>query len=389
MIINQTKKLLVFALAAVVFTACRKDAKIQEPENELSEESFYGKGGHNDRDTDKGFVYTLGNQTDDNKVLIYRRNKDGKLSYVASESTGGKGTGGGLGNQGAVILVEKRDLLLAVNPGSNTISSFKITHSGLHLVSQVYSGGEQPVSITENDGVVYVLNSGGEGNIAGFRLSYYGKLYPIHNSKRPLSSTMAGGAQVSFVLDGRVLVITEKATNKIITYTVNHFGYPGSFHSITAANATPFGFATGRFGKIYVSEAAGGAEGASTLSSYQVYYNGYIRLITGPVATNQSAACWVVLTDNERYAYTTNTGSNSVSSFSANFFGKIELEEAAAGMTEAGPIDADFSKNSRYMYVLNAGSQSISVFSVAHNGSLTSIQTVSDLPAGATGMAAD
>jgi 6-phosphogluconolactonase (cycloisomerase 2 family) len=318
------------------------------------------------------------------------RASDGKLTYSTAYATGGTGTGGGLGNQGAVILAEEDDnVLLAVNPGSNSISSFKVSDNGLQLKSTVNSGGMRPVSITQHGNIVYVLNAGGAGNISGFKLSNNNKLNPIANSERALSSSASGAAQISFVNEGRVLVITEKATNKIITYTVNEWGIPGTMHSITSANATPFGFAAGKNGNIFVSEAAGGAAGASTLSSYRVYDNGVITLTKGPVGANQSAACWVVITDNGKYAYTTNTASNNISNFNVSRnTGNLSVNTAIAATTGMGPIDAALSNNSKYLYTVNAGSHTIGAYAVANNGSLSSVQIIAGLPVGATGLAA-
>ena len=350
-----------------------------------------------------GYVYTLSNQTAGNKVLVYSRTSEGTLSYVTAYPTGGTGTGGGLGNQGAITLSgnsdshrsdgdqsegdHENDLLLAVNPGSNSVSSFKVSGGGLQLVSTVSSGGTTPVSVTMHNDIVYVLNSGGSGNISGFMLHADGSLHPIANSTRPLSSASAGAAQVSFVADGNAVAITEKATNKIITYTINSQGIPGMMHSLTSAHPTPFGFAVGGNGNIFVSEAAGGAPGASALSSYHINDNGTIALVDGPVGANQSAACWVVLTNNGKYAYTTNTASNNLSTFRVNSSGSISVLNAISATTETGPIDAALSNNSKFLYVLNSGSHSIGVYEVDNKGSLSSVQTVPGLPAGATGLA--
>ena len=266
---RQIKKIAAFAATVITLAACQKEtqvapdaatatAKIDEiPVNVLQREEENGSG--NKR------VYTLSNQVSGNSVMEYERSNDGMITFNASYPTGGTGTGGGLGNQGAVILGEDDEILLAVNPGSNSISSFKVTGNGLNLKSTVSSGGMRPVSITMNDDIVYVLNAGGSGNISGFKLGNNDKLTPIPNSMRPLSSATSGAAQISFVNEGKVVVITEKATNKIITYTINGMGVPGVMHSITSANATPFGFDAGKNGNIFVSEAAGGAPGASTL----------------------------------------------------------------------------------------------------------------------------
>lgn len=392
---KHSQKLIGVAIVALSFTACQKDVKPLHSNEELSSEELANEetaesARHNHSNNGYGgHVYTLSNQASNNKVIVYRRANDGELTFHAAYPTGGKGTGGGLGNQGALILAgDNEDMLLAVNAGSNTISSFKISGNHLSLISTVHSGGLMPISITQHDNLVYVLNAGGNGNISGFRIHNNGRLSPIPYSKRPLSSNTAGAAQISFVNDGKVLVITEKATNKIITYTINHFGIPGAFHSITSSTATPFGFAVRGYGNIIVSEAAGGAPGASVLSSYHVNPNGHIRLVEGTVSAGQTAACWVVVTENKKYAYTTNTGSNNISSFRVGFGGGLDILSPIAATTGTGPVDADLSKNSKYLYVLNSGSSSISAYRVSNTGSLDDVQTVTGLPAGANGLAA-
>jgi 6-phosphogluconolactonase (cycloisomerase 2 family) len=53
-----------------------------------------------------------------------------------------------------------------------------------------------------------------------------------------------------------------------------------------------------------------------------------------------------------------------------------------------GPIDAALSNNSKYLYILNSGSHTIGVYAVAGNGGLSLQQTVTGVPAGATGLTA-
>jgi 6-phosphogluconolactonase len=366
---KQTTHWIMIALGVLLFAACKKDD--------------HGHG----NDNLSGHVFTQSNHTKANQVLDFERSADGMLLFKSAYSTGGTGTGAGLGSQGAIILTDK-GIILAVNAGSNTISSLTITDHGAELISEVNSGGEMPVSITQYGHLVFALNAGGAGNISGFALDNEGKLYPIPNSTKPLSAANAGPAQVSFVNDGKVLAITEKNTNKITTYTVNNVGIPGTMHTLNAANTTPFGFDVGRNGYIFVSEAAGGAPGASTLSSYHISNDGVIMLKQGPVSASQTAACWVVISNNGKYAYATNTGSNNISSFNINNSGGLSVLNAVAANSGMGPIDADLSNNSKYLYVLNAVSHTITAYSAASDGALSQIQSVPDLPASASGLAA-
>ena len=117
--------------------------------------------------------------------------------------------------------------------------------------------------------------------------------------------------------------------------------------------------------------------------------NGTISLINGPVSAGQTAACWVVVTNNEKYVYATNTGSNTVSSFSAAGDGALSvLSAAAASMNIKTPIDAALSNNSKFLYVLNSGDHSITAMSVANDGTLGFLQNVTGLPVGDVGLAA-
>ncbi len=387
------KNIAVIAITTLSLAACQKEGKFFSEKDAPAADKLAANSGRNNEDEIEGgnkHVYTLSNQVNGNSVLDYTRANTGTLTFKGAYATGGTGTGGGLGNQGAVIIAQDDDdaTLLAVNPGSNSISSFKITGNGLQLKSTVSSGGMRPVSVAQHDDVVYVLNAGGTGNIAGFKLEDH-KLNPIANSVRPLSAAAAGAAQISFVHDGKVVVITEKATNKIVTYTINQSGMPGVMHSLTSAKPTPFGFATGNDGNIFVSEAVGGAPGASTLSAYHINYTGSITLASGPVGANQTAACWVVITNNGKYAYTTNTASNTLSTFNVNTHtGSINVHTAISAITDMGPIDAALNNNSKYLYILNAVSHTIGVYAVNNNGNLNAVQTVQGLPAGATGLAA-
>ena len=154
-----------------------------------------------------GAVYVLSNQPTGNDVLVFARHADGTLSAPVSVGTGGNGTGGGLGSQGAVVLDGSGRHLYAVNAGSNSITSFRVRPNGLERVGVVDSGGVMPTSIAVDGDLVYVLNAGGAGLITGFT-AHDGDLEPIAGSTRPLSAAATAPAQVSFTPDGEQLIVT-------------------------------------------------------------------------------------------------------------------------------------------------------------------------------------
>jgi len=140
---------------------------------------------------------------------------------------------------------------------------------------------------------------------------------------------------------------------------------------------------------ILVSNAAGGAANASSLTSYR-FDDGLLSVLAGPAPTDQSAACWVVTTRSGRFAYTTNTGSASVSGYAIATDGTPTLlnSDGITAVTGKGPIDAGFSFRDQFLFVLNSGDTSISAFSVRGDGSLSAVGTTTGLPPASNGLAA-
>src|SRR5437867_7368069 len=285
-----------------------------------------------------GAAYTISNDAAGNAVLVLERASDGTLSPAATFDTGGLGSGGGLGSQGAVVLSQNNQLLFVVNAGSNEISALRVNPHGLSLLGTVDSGGIQPISLTVHGDLLYVLNAGGDGSITAFNVSAEGELTQVAGSTRALSSNAAGPAQVQFSPDGQFLVVTEKATNKISTYTVGEDGLATGPNVQQSAGATPFGFDFDNKGHLIVSEAFGGAPNASAVSSYSLSGGGDLSVITASAGDTESAACWIVVTKDGRFAYTTNTGSGSVSGYRIAADGRLALLDAdgVTGVTGLG-----------------------------------------------------
>ena len=107
-----------------------------------------------------GAVFTETNAASGNAIQQFDRAEDGRLTPAGTFATGGLGLASPGGRQGAVTLSGDGDTVYAVNTGSDSVSAFRRTRSGLAPIGTVRSGGVAPVSVTERDGRVYVLNSG-------------------------------------------------------------------------------------------------------------------------------------------------------------------------------------------------------------------------------------
>ena len=175
--------------------------------------------------------------------------------------------------------------------------------------------------------------------------------------------------------------MTEKATNMIVTYEVRR-GFASGPNAQPSAGQTPFGFGFDRRGLLIVSEAFGGAPDASAVSSYSLSGDGTIAPISASVKTTETAACWIVVTKNGRYTYTTNTGSNSITGYRIGSDGSLAILDADGKTADTGatPIDMALTKSSRLLYALAGGGPEINGFVVNDDGSLDPIGTVGGLP---------
>jgi 6-phosphogluconolactonase len=148
-----------------------------------------------------------------------------------------------------------------------------------------------------------------------------------------------------------------------------------------SSGATPFGFDVTSSGVIVISE-AGGAAPNGAVSSYRADAAGSLGLITASLDAGGAASCWVVLTDDDRFAFVANSASNAIASVSVADDGALALVNAQAGPTGPGttPIDLALAAGDQYLYALEGGTGTIHAFTVNSGGSLAAGGTT---PAGA------
>jgi 6-phosphogluconolactonase len=353
-----------------------------------------------------GAAYTQTQDPAGNEVVVYTRSAKGKLTERARIATGGVGAAATppfsfpiLDSQGGVELTRSNQLLFAVNAGDNTVSSFRRTRrGGLRLVDRDSTGGALPVSVDSHRGLLYVLNEV-SGTISGLSYNSRGRMTPIPGSTESLSTPGADGvaAQVGFSPDGDTLVVSQRGTNVIDTFAVGADRTPGPARANPANGLAPFGFEFRDNGMLIFSNAgqvgdpADPANFHGSASSYRVGSDGALTAVDN-VDVGQRATCWVVITNNNRFAFMTNTLSESVSRFRIRRNGDLDL----LGHTPTGAgfaSDEALSRDSRYLYVLvpsiMGGMSHIDWYKVGRRGGLNHIgATPSNLPPGASGLAA-
>jgi 6-phosphogluconolactonase (cycloisomerase 2 family) len=146
-------------------------------------------------------------------------------------------------------------------------------------------------------------------------------------------------------------------------------------------------------GKLVAVESFNAAMGLSAASSYQLNADGTISVISGSVANGQTDVCWVLITNDGRYAYTSNFGSGTISSYRFDASGALTLIDGAAASlgNTTQPVDSDLSGDGRFLYQLLRGAGAVAAFRIENNGSLTALGVVAGgLPVndGASGLAA-
>jgi 6-phosphogluconolactonase len=334
-----------------------------------------------------GAVYVQTNAVP-NEVITFRRATDGSLDLIGSVATGGDGDGSPhLTSQGSVALTRDGRHLLVTNAASDDFSVFSVADDGsIELRDRVHTGAA-PKSVAEHDGLVVVLNTGQPG-LASFRLDAEG-IAPVAGGDQALDAGFDDPAQVGFSPDGSMIVITERVTDSIVTYAVEHYGTFGASHEIASQGPTPYGFAFTSGGALVVTEAFRAEKGAAAASSY-VIVDGSLVARTSSVGNGRSEICWAVVTPDDRFAFTTNFADGAVSRFAIAADGSLSLEDATAGIAvdgRSGLRDEDISSDGWFLYAIDADGGRIYGWSVEAEGSLEPVGSWDGLPRTVAGLA--
>ena len=338
--------------------------------------------------TASGAVYVQTNAAP-NEVIAFRRAADGSLDRIESVATGGDGDGTPhLQSQGSVTLTSDGQYLLVTNAASEDVSIFSVAADGsIELRERVHTGAT-PRSVAERDGLVVVLYTG-EPGLASFRLNAEG-ITRVEGGDQRLDASHADPAQVAFSPDGSMVLITERATDSIVTYELTPDGAFGASSEIASEGPTPYGFAFTSGGTLIVTEAFGAEKGAAAASSYAIE-DGSLVARTSSVGNGRSEICWAVITPDDRFAFTTNFADGAVSRYAIAADGSLSLEDATAGISVDGMPglrDEDITSDGRFLYAIDADGGRIYGWSVDAEGSLEPVGSWDELPATVAGLAA-
>ncbi|HWS31809.1 MAG TPA: beta-propeller fold lactonase family protein [Actinoplanes sp.] len=357
-----------------------------------------------DRGKPAGMVLVQSNHLENNSVLAFHRAADGTLTPAGEFPTGGRGGAqkdnpfDPLASQDSLVFDRAHRMVIVVNAGSDSVTTFRVRGDQLTDPRTVPSGGTFPTSIAVSGDTVYVLNAGGRANVSGFRLTGHG-MRPLGHSTRELGVVndavplfTDSPPQVGFSPDGRHLLVTTKSANTIEVYGVNHRGRLSS-EPVTnrSVGDVPFSFVFDKRGHLLMTEAA-----ESGVSSYRLGADGRLHVISASVQSGQQVLCWI--TRAGRFFYGTNPGSSTISVYTVDGQGRVSIGgtggviavaggvPATDGMPGAGPIDLAATPDGRLLYVQNTLAGTVEGFRVGDDGSLTLVTTLDEgLPVFADG----
>lgn len=359
-----------------------------------------------------GNAYVMDNNPEGNRMVVYGRFSNGELRQFGSVRTGGLGAGDNapvdaLGGQESIILSDDGRFMYSVNAGSDNISVFFLTKKGRPvLIQKISSQGDFPVSMTLDDDVLYILNAGSNGSIAGFDVSKEGRLSLIEDSVRSLNTGIDGVPEgdlrnlapgdIAFDSANRRLLIPfgrglELGEGRLLSFAIDDDNKPSAdFTEVIAPGRLPFSVDFTRNGIALVADALGpeaGAPGSGIgggLSSL-VYTEGTNLSAVDSVANGQIETCWVRAAHNSDLVFTTNTSADSISSYTVSRNGVISIIDATAAADVGTPVDFDLTKDDRFLYVTTSTDGGVRGYRVDQKtGALREIGLFSGLPTSET-----
>jgi 6-phosphogluconolactonase (cycloisomerase 2 family) len=333
-------------------------------------------------------VFLMTNDARSNEVIAYARTEYGTLASPRKFKTGGRGSGGNgdpLGSQGSLTLSQDKNWLFAVNAGSGTLSVFRVADSSLILTDEVATEGAEPVSVTQNGNLVYVLDAAGSSSVVGFSF-HEGHLTRIDGAQRFLSANGANPGAVAFSPDGRFLLAVEKTGNDVDVFEVSANGTMSAITVNPSVGPGAFAVAVAPSGTAIVSETGHGGTTAA-ISSYSIQPNGSLTTLSASVPTLGAANCWNAITPNGRFVYASNAGSSTIAGFAIGSGGVLTpLPGTVVGTNPAGSgnLDIAITANGKFLYSLNSAGGALGIFAINVDGTLTNLGTVGGLPAGSS-----
>ncbi|KAI0040256.1 hypothetical protein FA95DRAFT_1585087 [Auriscalpium vulgare] len=365
----------------------------------------------------QGAVYFITNEPSGNFVVSADIKQDGTLNLARAITTNGRGQHGddggvngpdGLFSQGAVKASASGKVLAAVNPGSNTVSLFKINADNpselTHFGTPVSSEGEFPMSLAFNSkgDQLCVLNGGQINGVSCYKIDSNLGLVAQNNTVRQLNlnqTTPANGpagsaSHIIFTEDGKNLVAAIKGNpgppanpGFLAVWQVQTDGTLSEFFKKvepSSGGLLPFGMSIipGK-NAILATDAALGADvfdfGQQPQADSSSGGNNSNAKGTSTLKIDgQGATCWATFSKQSGNFYVTDIKTSTVTEINVNDQLNATIVKQYPLKNDSATIDLDAaSVNGKdFLYVLQPNSTSIQVLSVNAPGKASELQNI-------------
>jgi hypothetical protein len=391
---------------------------------------------------DDGHLYMQTNETG-NAIIHYHRSANGAIFEVERVATGGPGSGllspiyhvprpNHFEGAGSVILTPEHRFLFTTNAADNSVSSFAVGREGRLTLLDVkptgntQSGGAKSLAYAPSSGTLFVVHTFGPDHLRLMSVDGQGKLtarperYSVGTTEWPNrtptmqvlspdekflivgttfdelpSKKNPDGTLILWIPhgpDSKLHVIASNAPDPdgIIVFPVGGDGALGERSFCDAGAPSPFyiAFLHNRPDTLIIGHAVGDG-----LSMGRIDADGKIRV--GPLvpldtsAGRPSELCWVAISPDDRWAFTTNFGYSYISSYRIDGASVSIAKDPACpkvpgdgsfraidGVVSSGPSDSWITPDGAYLYQIYGNASKLVGYAIQPDGSLNEITNV-------------
>jgi len=388
-----------------------------------------------------GHLYMQTNEVK-NAIIHYHWSANGTLAEVERPATGGAGSGelspiyhvkrpNDFEGAGSVILTPDRRFLFATNAGDNSVSSFAVDKEGRVTLLDVKptgnptNGGAKSLAYAPSSRTLFVLHTVGPDHLRLMSVDEKGKLTarPEQYSVNTKDWPNRGPTMVVLSPDGKFLVVAtafdELPSRKnpdgslilwiprpdgtlhvivsnapdpdgIVVFPVGKDGGLGEPSFYDARGAVPFyiAFLHNRPDTFLIG--FGVADG---LAMGRIDAEGKINV--GPIVKIDTSAglpsevCWLAVSPDDRFVFTTNFGYSTISSFRIDGNGLSIAKDPASpkvkgdgtfraidGVVSSGPSDSWLTPDGAYLYQIYGNASKLVGYATQRDGSLKEVTSV-------------
>ena len=386
-----------------------------------------------------GHLYMQTNETK-NAIIHYRWAKSGTLTEVERVATGGAGSGpispiyhinrpNHHEGAGSVTLSPDRRFLFTTNAADNSVSSFAVDKEGRLKLLDVKPtgnkkmGGAKSVAYAPSSRALFVVHTFGPDHLRLMSVDEEGKLTPRSESYSVNTKDWPDRGPTMAVPspDGKFLLVgttfdelpsRNNPDGTVIIWTPH--GPDGKLHIIASNAPDPNGIVVfplrkdGTLGEVRFHDAKGASpfyiaflnrQPDTFVIAYAVSdgcamatIDGDGKIDVGPLVKIDTSAglpsevCWLAVSPDDRFVYTTNFGYSNLSSFRINGKKLSVAKDPAClkvpgdgtfraldGVVSSGPSDSWLSPDGAYLYQIYGNASKLVGYATQPDGSLKAI----------------